>query len=190
MTALITGATGGLGQEFAKLFAKDGHDLFLIARRKDALEKIKSQLELEFNVKVTVLPLDLGLSDAPQTVFEFAAANNIKPEFLVNNAGFGDFGFFHESDLTKQENMIKLNIITLTKLCRLFIPQLIEQGHGKILNVASIASFMPSFFKADIATTLQPSSFESFSKSILSPFFFTMSIILIATKVGKPISNN
>ena len=143
MTALITGATGGLGQEFAKLFAKDGHDLFLIARREDALNKIKAELEVSFKIKVTVFPVDLAQEKAAQTVFEFADANNIKPEFLVNNAGFGDFGFFSECDLKKQENMINLNILTLTKLCRLFIPQMIEQGHGKILNVASIASFMP-----------------------------------------------
>jgi len=143
MTALITGASSGLGWEFAKLFACDGHDLVLVARRIDRLNELKTELEKIYNIKVTVFSQDLTLSDAAESVFSFIERNKITVDFLVNNAGFGDFGFFAECDIAKQQNMIMLNTMTLTKLTRLFVPGMKERKNGRILNVGSIASFMP-----------------------------------------------
>lgn len=143
MTALITGASSGLGCEFAKLFASDGHDLILVARRVDRLNELKKQIEEKYMTKVTILSQDLTLPDAAESVFSFTEQNKIQVDFLVNNAGFGDFGFFDSCDIAKQQNMVMLNVMTLTKLARLYIAGMKERNFGRILNVASIAAFMP-----------------------------------------------
>ncbi|MDE5798932.1 MAG: SDR family oxidoreductase [Treponemataceae bacterium] len=140
MTALITGASGGIGAELARLFAKDGIDLLLVARTAEKLLALQSELEADCHVSVSVLAKDLSEDGAAQAVFDFAQANHI---ILVNNAGFGDWGFFAQSDLAKQRQMIQLNIAALTELTHLFLPAMIARKNGRILNVASVASFMP-----------------------------------------------
>ncbi|SEG11316.1 hypothetical protein SAMN04487934_10818 [Eubacterium ruminantium] len=141
--ALITGATGGIGYEFVKIFAKKGYDLILVARNEKRLYSIKKKLESFYDTKVLYISKDLSETGAAEDVFRKVKEKNIFTEVLVNNAGFGDFGFFAESDLNKQENMINCNILALTALTRLFMTDMIEEGRGKILNVASIGSFMP-----------------------------------------------
>lgn len=143
MTALITGASGGLGEEFARLFANDGYNLILVARRKEKLNELKTELESSHKICVHVFEKDLSKEDAATGLFSLVQSQNLSVDVLVNNAGFGDWGFFAESNLEKQNQMIHLNILTLTELTRLFLPQMIEQKSGRILNVASIASFMP-----------------------------------------------
>ena len=143
MTALITGSSGGIGAELARLFAKDGIDLLLVARTAEKLLALQSELEADCHVSVSVLEKDLSEDGAAQAVFDFAQANHISVDVLVNNAGFGDWGFFAESDLAKQRQMIQLNIAALTELTRLFLPAMIARKNGRILNVASVASFMP-----------------------------------------------
>lgn len=140
-TALITGASGGLGLSFVNIFARDGYDVVLVARNGDRLEEIKSEIENKYGVKATVIPCDLCSSNGAQEVFEATNKAGIRVDVLVNNAGFGDFGEFWNSDLNKQVRMVDLNCIALMELCHLYIPSMIKNGSGNILNVDSIASF-------------------------------------------------
>jgi uncharacterized protein len=139
-TALITGASSGIGYEFAKIFANKGYDLVLVARSKDKLEELASSLS---GTKVEILALDLSLPTAPRNVFDFCSSKNIQIDVLVNNAGFGDYGIFHESSWEKNSQMIDLNIKSLTELSYLFGKKMCERKNGKILNIASTASFQP-----------------------------------------------
>lgn len=143
MNVLITGASGGIGAELARLFAKDGYNLLLVARRLEKLNELKAELEAEFQIQVTTFAQDLSRLDSAKNVFDFASAQNLSIDILVNNAGFGDFGLFAQSNLQKLQQMIQLNIAALTDLTHYFLPQMIFRKKGKILNVASIASFMP-----------------------------------------------
>lgn len=142
-TALVTGASGGLGLEFAKLLAKDGHDLLLVARNGHRLEEIKEELEKAHNVKVYFLACDLTEADGPDKVCEYAKDNSLDIDMLINNAGFGDFGNYLDAVWEKQRDMVNLNVLALMKLTRLLVPAMKEKGYGKVLNVASIASFQP-----------------------------------------------
>ena len=142
-TALITGASGGIGYELAKLFAADGNNLVLVARNEQKLNEVKREIEKEFGVTVNVITCDLSKPRAAIEVFEATTNLNIKVDYLVNNAGFGDFGLFYERRFEKQSDMVSLNVTALTELCHLYLPQMVEKRHGKILNVASIAAFQP-----------------------------------------------
>ena len=143
MTAVVTGASGGFGYEFAKLLARDGYDLVLVARSGDKLKKIADGLSRRFGVTVRVFEKDLSEKDAAEEVFSFAAEKDPSPEILINNAGFGDYGSFAEGDYEKLTQMVDLNDRTLMQLTHLFLQPMIASGKGRILNVASIASFMP-----------------------------------------------
>jgi short-subunit dehydrogenase len=142
-TALITGASGGIGLELARIHASKGDDLVLVARSGDKLGLIKNELEQEFKIKVYYIIKDLSVKGSAVEVYDELRRQNISIDYLINNAGFGDFGFFAESDWTKQENMINLNITTLAHLTRLILPDMITRGEGRILNVASTAAFQP-----------------------------------------------
>jgi len=142
-TALITGASSGFGAQFAKLFAKDGYSLVLVARSTDKLNAIKHSLEGEYGVDITVITKDLSAQNAAEEIYAFTLQNNINVDVLVNNAGFGILGDFAASGLAKQQQMINLNILTLTKLCHLYLPYMLAQKKGHILNIASIAGFAP-----------------------------------------------
>lgn len=140
-TVLITGASSGLGFELSKIFAREGYDLVLVARREDKLNSLKEEIESVYNKKAYVFPADLSKSNAPDDILAYTNENNLSIDILVNNAGFGDFGEFSKLDANKQTNMINVNVTALTRLCRLFLPQMTERKSGKILNVASIAAF-------------------------------------------------
>ena len=142
-TALITGASAGLGIEFARNFAKDGHNLVLVARRVEKMEALAEELKDKHGVEIKVMCKDLSKMDEVQSIFETLQKENIHIDFLVNNAGFGDWGNFHESDWEKIEGMLDVNIKALTKLTYLFIKPMIQKGEGKIMNVASMAAFQP-----------------------------------------------
>ena len=142
-TALITGASSGLGKEFARIHASKGDNLVLIARSKDKLETLKVDLEKLYGVSVYVIVKDLSEQYAPKAVYNELKVQNIQVDYLINNAGFGDFGLFAETDWIKQLEMINLNIMCLTYLTRLFLPEMIKNKFGKILNLASTAAFQP-----------------------------------------------
>lgn len=138
--ALITGASGGLGEQFARLWAASGHDLVLVARGKEALERLKNELEGTQEIEVTVVVEDL--SDA-ESARRLASSLPRIPDVLVNNAGFGDYAPFAEADPKRIASMITLNVLTLTLLTREILPGMVARGSGRILNVASVAAFQP-----------------------------------------------
>ena len=142
-TALITGASSGLGKEFAKIHASKGDNLVLVARSKDKLESLKFDLEKQFGISVYVIVKDLSDQYAPKAVYEQLKIQKIKVDYLINNAGFGDFGLFAETNWEKQLEMINVNVTCLTYLTRLFLPDMILNKFGRILNVASTAAFQP-----------------------------------------------
>ena len=142
-TALITGASSGLGAEFAKIYGQWGYNLVLVARRTNEMLRLKDHIELKYGVEVLVITMDLTAGDAPQRLFAETQRRNIHVDVLVNNAGFGALGKFMETDLAKQQNMVQLNVSALMSLTHHYLAPMVEKGHGKILNVASIAGFAP-----------------------------------------------
>jgi len=136
--ALITGASAGLGVEFARQLAKRGHALVLAARRKDRLEELARSLG-----KARAVAIDLSKANATAKLLADLQANGEQVEILVNNAGFGLIGRFAELDAKRQRQMIDLNVATLTDLCRAIAPRLVGRKSGAILNVASTAAFQP-----------------------------------------------
>jgi short-subunit dehydrogenase len=142
-TALITGASNGIGYELASIHAEHGDDLIVVARTKCKLDVLKTTLEKRFGIKVLTIEKDLSVPGAAEEVYHEINSRNITVDFLVNNAGFGDISLFAESDWTRQERMINLNVMALTHLSRLILPDMISRKSGKILNVASTASFQP-----------------------------------------------
>lgn len=141
MYALITGASGGIGKELAKVYAHKKYDLILVARNEKALDSVKSEIEKKYHRDVIVIPMDLTKENAADEIHEALKEMMIYPEVLVNNAGFGDKAAFVDSNWNKQENMVKLNILALMKLTYLFGADMKERGHGKILNLSSVAAF-------------------------------------------------
>lgn len=143
-TALITGASKGIGKEFARIHALKGGDLVLVARSKDELMLLKNELETRYkSIRVEVIIKDLTESRSAIEIYEELEAKDIQVEYLINNAGFGDYGLFVDTDWDRFEQMINLNIKTLTHLCHLFIPDMIERKQGKIMNISSTAAFLP-----------------------------------------------
>jgi len=142
-TALITGASGGLGAEFARIHASKGDNLVLVARGKEKLNTLKNELEKQYAISVYVISRDLSEQSASLEVFSELQTQKIRIDYLVNNAGFGDYGLFAECDWKKQEQMINLNVMALTHFTRLFLPEMIKNKFGKVLNIASTAAFQP-----------------------------------------------
>ncbi len=140
-TALITGASNGIGLELAKIHASKGGDLVLVARNKSNLDEIKIELEKQFKVSVYTISKDLSLTNAAQEIYNETNKENIQVDYLINNAGFGDFGMFIETDWNKELQMINLNITTLTHFTKLYLQDMIKRNRGKIMNVASTAAF-------------------------------------------------
>ena len=142
-TALITGASGGIGYELALLFARDGFDCILIARSQDKLKELADRLEREHRIKTLVIARDLSRPSAVDEIYEEVSAASMQVEVLVNNAGFPVFGLFHETDLQVELEMLQVNVIALTALTKLFLKPMVERRSGRILNLASTAAFEP-----------------------------------------------
>lgn len=142
-TALITGASSGIGHELAKYFAEQKHNLVLVARNREQLEKLADELQKEHGISALVLNKDLSSATAAQELFHEIESRNIKVDFLVNNAGFGMNELFHKMPLNHVLDMIQVNISALTQLTHLFLHDMIARNAGKVLNIASTAAFMP-----------------------------------------------
>lgn len=142
-TALITGASSGIGLELARIHASHGSDLILVARSTTKLTNLKEELETAFGISVLNIPKDLSIPDSAQEVYDLVAEKEIEVEILINNAGFGDFGLYHETSWEKEEMMINLNILALSQLTKLFGSDMVNRGHGRIMNVSSTAAFQP-----------------------------------------------
>ena len=139
-TVLITGASSGIGREFSKLFAEKGYRLVITARREKNLEEFKKMYP-EHNVEV--IPCDLGSEAGAEYLYNEVKKRSIKVDILINNAGFGLFGEFYETDIEKEKKMIDLNVKALVELSKYFLQEMLERNSGRILNVASIAAFQP-----------------------------------------------
>jgi short-subunit dehydrogenase len=147
-TALVTGASSGIGAELARVHAEHGGNLVIVARRRDRLESLKSELENSHGISVDILPADLTQADAVRQIHDELQSHGIELDYLINNAGLGNRGLFHEQDWAQNEALIKLNVLTLTALTRAFLPRMIERHSGRILNIASMAGFVPGPLQA------------------------------------------
>ena len=142
-TALVTGASSGIGLELVKILARHGHDVVITARNADALEALAGVVEGKYGVKATVIPLDLSKPGASENLFDAIHEKQIDIDILVNNAGFGLGGPFAETDMARETEMIQLNITALTELTKLFLQPMLRRRSGRIMNVASTAAFQP-----------------------------------------------
>ena len=139
MKALITGASSGIGKEFALELAKTFNEIIIVSRREEELNKVKVMIEENSNCKVKVVPLDISVAENCVQLHE----ENPEVDLLINNAGFGDCGDFAETSLEKDLKMIDTNVIAYHVLTKLYLKSMKEKNHGQIINVASIAGFMP-----------------------------------------------
>ncbi len=147
-TALITGASSGIGEEFARIHAENGGDLIIVARSEDKLDVLKKELEDTYNINALIIAKDLTHSNAPKEVYNEIKKQGIQVDYLINNAGFGGLGKFQERKLELGLSMIHLNISALTSLTHLFLSDFVQRNEGKILNVSSTASLMPGPMQA------------------------------------------
>ena len=147
-TALITGASGGIGKEFAILHAEQGGDLILVARSGDKLNALKEELEKKHGIKAEVIVKDLGKPNAVKELYESVKSSGLEVDYLINNAGFGGIGNFHERDIQEDLAMIRLNVEVLTELTHYFLQYFTVKNAGKILNVSSTASLLPGPLQA------------------------------------------
>ena len=152
-TVIITGASAGIGKALAYEFAKHNYDLLLVARSEDKLKKLCTELGESYGITARFLPLDLLADDAAEKLPGFVKDDNINASYLINNAGMGDAGLFEKSDIQKDENIIRLNVLTLMRMNRLFIPYLRENGGGTIVNIASTLAFAPTAGEAVYAAS-------------------------------------
>ena len=140
-TVLISGASSGLGKQFARIFAHEQYDLVLVARNKEKLMALKKQIEGKYQVHAEVIICDLAQTHAAEDIYDVLCNQNITIDVLINNAGFGDYGEFISSDLKRQKDMIMVNILSLVSLTHLLLPSMRQRKSGKILNVSSMAAF-------------------------------------------------
>ncbi|MBE9007236.1 SDR family oxidoreductase [Fortiea sp. LEGE XX443] len=142
-TALITGAASGIGYELAYIFARNNYNLVLVDRNAIKLTEVSEKFQQEFAIIVKNIVKDLALSTAPEEIFRELQQANIQVDALVNNAGFGTYGLFNETNLNTELEMLQVNLVCLTHLTKLFLKDMVKQGEGKILNVSSAAAFQP-----------------------------------------------
>lgn len=141
--ALITGASAGIGEALAGVFSRERNDLILSARRGDRLQEIADELHDRHAVDVHVIAADLAAPDGSKRLYEQVQQLGLEVEYLVNNAGFGTFGPFAETDVDRSMELVRLNVAAVTGLTALFLPAMVERGRGRIMNVASAAAFQP-----------------------------------------------
>lgn len=147
-TALITGASQGIGRELASLYARDGYQLILVARNETKLNELADELSKQYETKSIIIAQDLAKPNSSQIIFDKIHRENMAVDLLINNAGFGYLGDFAGSDSNIYLEMIQVNITSLTYLTHLFLPEMIGRKSGRILNVASTAAFQPGPFMA------------------------------------------
>ncbi len=141
--ALITGATSGIGLELALNFARDQINLILIARHVDQLEKVRDKILKEYDIDVVIIAKDLTHEEAPLEIYNEVKERDLNVDYLINNAGFGTFGRFKNLDVDTEKNLVKLNVLSLLEMNKRFVPDMVDRQFGYIMNVASLAAFMP-----------------------------------------------
>jgi len=165
-TALITGATKGIGYELTKLFARDSYNLVLVARNKVRLEEMQEDLSKKHNINVIIIAKDLSVPNAALEIFRETIKKQIVVDVLVNNAGIGDFEIFNHADLSKISQIMQINIVSLTELTKLYLKGMVYRKEGKILNVSSMAAFQPGPYMAVYYAS--KAYVQSFSEAIAS----------------------
>ena len=164
-TTLITGGSSGIGLELARKFAADGHHLIIVALLQRELEYCKSLLKKDYpNIEIFILEKDLCLFNSAMEVYNFAKLNGFEVDVLVNNAGFGTYGFVKDIDLEQEMRMIQLNVMASYQLTRLFMDDMIARKKGKILNISSISAFQPNPLLATYGAT--KAFVHSFSRAV------------------------
>ena len=143
MTSLITGASSGIGEELAKLAARDKHDLVLVARSADKLHALAEALAREHGIRATALPEDLADPNSVDAIVDVLAARGIDVDILINNAGFGTYGPFIQTSLAEERDLIAVNVMAPMLLMKRLVPRMVARGRGRVLNVASTAAFQP-----------------------------------------------
>jgi short-subunit dehydrogenase len=177
-TALVTGASSGLGTEFAWLFAAEGCDVVVVARRHDKLVALAEEIKVKHPVEVHVLSEDLAQPGAAKRIGDELSKRNIEVEFLVNNAGFGGSGAFAERDLAREVEMVQVNIVALVELTHRLLPGMLARKSGRILNIGSTAGFLPGAFMAVYYAT----------KAFVNSFTEALSVELAGTGVTATVS--
>lgn len=152
-TVLITGASAGLGEKFAELFAKDGFDLVLVARNQARLDELAARLAKTHTISAQVIAADLTDPAAPQSIYDTCKTRGLVIDHLVNNAGYGSQGDFLDQDLSKEAGMIEVNCTALVKLTHLFGREMKSRRFGRIMNIASTAGFQPGPYMATYFAT-------------------------------------
>ncbi len=142
-TALITGASAGIGAAFARELAAGQTNLVMVARSEEKLLKLSSTLETEFGIQTTVIVQDLTQPDAPSQIYETVKQQGLEIDLLINNAGIGDYGAFSQRSPQRQSAIVKLNVMALVEITALFLPTMQARGSGGIINVSSLAGFQP-----------------------------------------------
>jgi len=147
-TALITGAASGIGREFSRIHAKKGGNIVAVDMNATGLKNLKSELEKEYGIEVYAIVKNLTELSAPKEIYDEVLQQNIQVDYLINNAGFGGVGAFHERDWKVDLAMIQVNVVALTALTRQFLPDFVARDSGKILNVSSTVSLVPGPYQA------------------------------------------
>lgn len=138
---LITGASEGIGLELAKLFARDKHNIIIVARNVEKLKVVKESLEKEYKIKVEIIAVDLTVDNACEKIYKFVDEKKLIVDSLINNAGIGSFGYFNDEEEGFNDEIININIKSLTHLTKYFLKDMVKRKEGRILNVASTAAF-------------------------------------------------
>jgi len=141
---LVTGAASGIGAELCRLFGRDGSNIVLVDRNQDGLEKTSAELVEKFGIQTISLTYDLSLQEAPEQIYQELQTRGIEVDVLVNNAGFGTFGNFWETDLARDKALVNVNIMAPMLLTKLFLPGMVARRRGRILNVGSVSGFLAS----------------------------------------------
>jgi len=142
-TALVTGASSGIGAEIARLLAEKGHGVTLVARREDRLAALAQELESKRHVRAEVVACDLSDAASRERLLETVRTRELDVDILVNNAGFGSAGNFQDLDLENELQMVRTNVDAVVHLCGAYVPAMVGRGRGAVLNVASVAGFQP-----------------------------------------------
>lgn len=151
--ALITGASAGLGRDYASLFAADGYDLILVARRQERLEEVAAEVRRLHGAESLILAVDLQEAGAAASIAASVEAAGLEVEALVNNAGFGSNGRFWEQPLEGEVGMVQVNVLTLVELTRRLLPGMVARKRGRVLNIGSTAGFQPGPYMATYCAT-------------------------------------
>lgn len=188
MIALVTGASSGIGKDIAKELAKRNYDIIAVARNKEGLKEVKIELEQKYHIKVDIRSMDLIDREGCRKLYEAIQKQYGTINILVNNAGFGTYGEFKKTDLDKELGMIDTNIVALHILTKLFLKDMVKENNGRILNVASIAGFMPGPLMATYYST--KAYVVRLTQSIRQELFMQKSKVKISCLCPGPVKTN